>query len=87
MPGRNVRGVCVGVLAARIYDIAPELNEIDPVIVLNPFGRRAFDQGDELRVPLRRGERLRLRFAALFYSIPAGAAAGIEAAYQAYAGE
>jgi hypothetical protein len=57
------------------------------LIVLNPFGRRDFGQGDEQRVPLRRGEKLRLRFAALFHSGPAGSSADIAAAYKAYASE
>jgi hypothetical protein len=57
------------------------------LIVLNPFGRRDFGQGDEQRVPLRRGEKLRLRFAALFHSGPRDSSADLETAYRAYAAE
>jgi hypothetical protein len=53
------------------------------LIVLNPFGRRDFGQGDEERVPLGRGEKLRLRFAALFHG--PSSPADLEAAYRAYA--
>jgi hypothetical protein len=55
------------------------------LIVLNPFGRRDFGQGDEQRVPLKRGERMRLRFAAFFHSGPAASSDDIEGAYQVYA--
>jgi hypothetical protein len=51
------------------------------LLVANPFGRKAFTNGEPSTVPVRKGERLRLRFGVIAHGGPA-AGPDLPAAYR-----
>ncbi len=57
------------------------------LLVANPFGRNAFTQGEKSQIIVKSADPLRLRFGALFYSIPAGKPLDLPDAYQDYLGQ
>ena len=54
------------------------------LMVANPFGRKAMEQGDTSRMEVKRGERLRLNFGVLLHSTPPGKDVALSAAYRDY---
>lgn len=56
------------------------------VLVANPFGRKDFDRGEESRVPVKRGEIFRLRFAALIPGSTGPGEPDLPAAFEEYTG-
>jgi hypothetical protein len=54
------------------------------LMVANPFGRKAMNQGEPSRVIVRKGERLRLRFGVLVHSSPADETFDPAVAYRAF---
>jgi hypothetical protein len=54
------------------------------LLVANPFGRRAFDQGGVSKIIVRAGESLRLRYGVLLHSGPQDRVLDLPAAYADY---
>jgi hypothetical protein len=54
------------------------------LLVANPFGRAAFDQGEPSRVVVKPGESLRLRYGVLVHAGPKDEPVDLEAAYNDY---
>jgi hypothetical protein len=54
------------------------------LLVANPFGRKAFRKGEESRVAVRPGEKLRLRYGILIHSGPGDHQPDLTAAYDDY---
>jgi hypothetical protein len=57
------------------------------LMVANPFGRKAMNQGGTSRVVVRKGERLRLRFGVFVHSAPPGKEVDLAAAYRDFTSE
>jgi hypothetical protein len=57
------------------------------LMVANPFGRKAMNQGEPSRVVVKKGERLRLRFGALLHSAAAAQNLGVAAVYRDFVSE
>jgi len=51
-------------------------------LVANPFGRKAFTRGTPSKVVVKPGEKFRLRFAVVIYSVPETAVFDLSRAYQ-----
>ena len=51
------------------------------LMVANPFGRKSMKQGDQSRVEVKPGEKLRLRFGVLLHATASDKGADLEAAY------
>lgn len=51
------------------------------LLVANPFGRKAFRQGDPSKVVVKPGEHLRLRYGVLLHAAPAEKKPDLAAAY------
>ena len=54
------------------------------LLVANPFGRNAMTGGEKSKVVVRKGEKFRLRYGVLIYSVPVGAKADAQKAYRDY---
>ena len=54
------------------------------LLVANPFGRQAFDQGEKSQVDVRPGDELRLRYGLLIHSMPANEKPDLAQAYRDY---
>jgi hypothetical protein len=54
------------------------------LLVANPFGQNAMTGGERSKVVVRKGEKFRLRYGVLVYSVPVGAKADAQEAYRDY---
>lgn len=54
------------------------------LLVANPFGRKSMTGGEKSKVVVRKGEKFRLRYGVLIYSVPAGAKVDAQKAYRDY---
>jgi len=57
------------------------------LMVANPFGRKAMNQGELSRVQVKKGERLRLRFGVLLHSSAPEKDVDLGATYRDFVGQ